>query len=289
MSGLRRIRAVLHRPYLRAAVTALAAVAATGALATVALELRFDVSAGAVVRYFVRLHSDADDLRPLLRQPATLNALAELSYSSSGMNAGGLVYNVDGFLRFHPLMPEEAASSARRASAESRELYARLLPKYLSAELEGLIGELSTPHTRRSLGRLGVSPAVLDELRRRAAADPAPAERLRLLRRAALLIRPFMPTDADRHRLELEDKLRFYASGAPDGRYLGQYEVRGPAWLAPPLPDPLPEAGRRLTITKETDGSILVVDLRPSGRRVYRLTPVTHPGGLPLYRFGRRA
>ena len=288
MSRVRRIRALLHRPYLRAAVVALSLVAAAGAFATVTLELRFGVPAQAVVRYFARLHSGEDDLGPLLRQPPTLAALAKLSYSSAGMNTGGLVYSEHGFLRFHPWMPAAAVDSSR-VSAEHHELYARLLPDYLSAELDALIGKLSQPETRRSLGRLGVSPQGVDELRRWAAGDPGPAERQRLLRHAAAFIRPFMPSGTDRHRLDLGDKLRFYSGEAPSGRYVGLYEVRGPGWLPSTAPAPLPDSGRLLTITKQTDGAILVADLRPSGRRVYRLTPVPHPAGLPLYRLGRRA
>ncbi len=98
-----------------------------------------------------------------------------------------------------------------------------------------------------------------------------------------------MPVGAEPHRLALADKLRFYSQQAPRGRYVGLYEVRGPGWLASIPPEPLPDRGRRLAITKEADGGILVEDLRPSGRRVYRLTPIDHPGGLPLYRIGRRA
>lgn len=288
MSRVRRIRALLHRPYLRAAVVALSLVAAAGAFATVALELRFGVPAQAVLRYFARLHSGEDDLRPLLRQPATLAALAELSYSRAGMNTGGLVYSEHGVLRFHPWMPAAALDSSR-ASGAHHDLYARLLTDYLSAELDGLIGKLSHPETRRSLGRLGVSPQRVDELRRRAAGDPGPAERLRLLRHAAAFIRPFMPSGTTRHHLDLGDKLRFYSGEAPSGRYVGLYEVRGPGWLPSTAPVPLPEAGRLLAIDKRLDGAILIADLRPSGRRVYRLTPVPHPAGLSLYRLGRRA
>ncbi len=289
MRRLRRIRALLHRPYLRAAVFALALVTTAAAFGTVILELRFGVPFQAVCRYFARLHSDADDLTSFLRQPTTLAALEELSYVSSGMNAGGLVYSDQGRLRFHPCMPGGAAVAADLRSVESQAIYARLLPKYLAAELDGLIAELGQPETRRSLGRVGISPLVVEEIRRQASDDPAPAHRLRLLRQAAGLILPFMPSGADRHRLELVDKLRFYSKQAPRGRFVGLYEVRGPGWLSPAVLDPLPSSGRSLTITKELDGGILVEDLRPSGRRVYRLTPVPHPAGLPLYRLGKRA
>ncbi len=288
MKELGRLRALLHRPYLRAAVVALALVTAAAATGIVTLELRFGVPAQAVIRYFSRLHSATDDLTPMLRQPTTLAALERLSYASSGMNAGGLVYSDNGRLCFYPWMPEGEALAADRRSVENQAIYTRLLPKYLSAELDGLIAELSHPQTRRSLGRLGVSPVLVEELQARASGDPAPAERLRLLRRAARLIRPFMPTGADRHQLELADKLRFYSTEAPAGRYLGLYEVRGPGWLSPNTPLPVPDSGRLLAITKETDGGILVEDLRPVGRRVYRLTPVDHPSSLPLYRLGRR-
>lgn len=286
--GFRRLRALLHRPYIRAAVVGLALVTAAATTGIVTLELRFEVPAQAVIRYFTRLHSGADDLTPLLRRPMTLAALQRLSPASSGMNAGGLVYSDEGYLRFHPWMPTEAAVAADRRDAENQALYARLLPKYLAAELDGLISELSRPETRRSLGQRGVSSLVVDELRRQAATRPAPAQRLLLLRRAAQLIRPFMPSGTDRHELELADKLRFYSGEAPRGRYLGLYEVRSPGWLARAAPGPLPPSGRLLTITKEVDGRILVEDLRPVGRRVYRLTPVANPAGLPLYRLGRR-
>lgn len=289
MRRVRRFRALLHRRYVRAAIVGLALAIAGGAAGVIALELRFDVPARGVVRYFGRLHSDADDLKPLLRRPATLGALQGLSYSSSGMNAGGLVYADQGSLRFYPWMPEGTARAADLRSSEHQEIYSRLLPKYLAAELDGLISELSHPRIRRSLGRLGVSPQILDELQRQAAADPAPALRRSLLRQTARLILPFMPSGADRHQLELADKLRFYTAVAPRGRYVGLYEVRGPGWLGPAALDPLPPSGRLLTITKEADGGILVVDLRPSGRRAYRLIPVRHPAGLPLYRLGRRA
>jgi hypothetical protein len=288
MKRLRRLRALLHRPYLRAAVVGLAFVVAAAAAGVVALELRFGVPARAVVRYFSRLHSDTDNLTPLLRQPSTLAALAQLSYASSGMNSGGLVYSEQGRLRFYPWMPESARTAERR-SFENQAIYSRLLPKYLAAELEGLIAELSHPRTRQGLGRLGVSPEAVDRLRREAAAQPAPVERLRLLRTAARLIRPFMPTGADRHHLQLADKLRFYSTEAPRGRYLGLFEVRGPGWLARGGPLPQPAAGRLLAITKLADGGILVQDLRPTGRRTYRLTPIPHPAGLPLYRLGKRA
>jgi hypothetical protein len=289
MSKVRRIRALLHLPYLRAAVVALALVAAAGGLGTVILELRFGVPAQAVIRYFARLHSNADDLTPFLRRPTTLAALGELSYASSGMNAGGLVYSDEGRLLFHHWMPQDAALAANLRSGENQTVYSRLLPKYLAAELDGLIAELSHPETRRSLGQVGVSPLVVEELRRQASDDPDPAQRVHLLRRAAKLIRPFMPSGADRHQLQLVDKLRFYSTAAPRGRYVGLYEVRGPSWLSPAAPDTLPGSGRLLAITKEPDGRILVEDLRPSGRRVYRLTPVDHPAGLPMYRLGRRA
>lgn len=288
MNWVRRIREFLHRRYLRAAIVAVALVVTVGAFGTVVLELRFRVPARAVTRYFARLHSNVDNLTPLLRQPSTLAALEELSYSSSGMNAGGLVYADEGRLRFHPWMPREAAVAADLLDTENQQIYSRLLPKYFAAELDGLIAELSRPQTRRSLGQLGVSPRVVEELRQQAASDPPAPQRRRLLRKAATLIRPFMPSGADRHRLELVDKLRFYSHEEPAGRYVGLYEVRGPDWLAPSAPIPLPVSGRLLRITKEAGGGILVADLRASGRRVYRLTPVFHPAGLPLYRLGRR-
>lgn len=289
MKEVRRLRALLHRPYLRAAIVGLALVTAGGAGGIVALELRFGVPAKAVLRYFSRLHSDTRDLTPLLRQPSTLAALERLSYASSGMNAGGLVYSDGGRLRFYPWMPEASALDAGRRSLENERIYTRLLPKYLDAELDGLIAELSRPRIRRSLGRLGVSPRMVQVLQQEASADPSPAERLRLLRRAARLIRPFMPTGAARHQLDLADKLRFYSVAAPRGRYLGLYEVHGPGWLVPGGPLPLPDAGRLLAITKQVDGGILVEDLRPGERRTYRLTPVDHPAGLPLYRIGSQA
>ena len=289
MRKSRRLRALLHRPYLRAAIVGMALVTAAAATGVVVLELRFGVPGQAVVRYFARLHSGADDLTPLLRQPSTLAALEGLSYASSGMNAGGLVYSYEGHLRFHPWMPTGTAVAAGRRSAENQAIYARLLPKYLAAELDGLLTELSQPETRRGLGREGVSPRVIEELRRQASADPAPAQRLHLLRRAAGLIRPFMPSGADRHHLELADKLRFYTDEAPRGRYLGLYEVHGPAWLAPEGPLPQPSSGRLLAITKQGDGRILIEDLSPDGRRAYWLTPISHPAGLPLYRLGNRA
>ena len=288
MDEFRRLRALLHRPYLRAAVLSLALATAAGAAGIVALELRFGVPARAVVRYFSRLHSAAEDLTPLLRQPATLAALAELPYASSGMNSGGLVYSEHGRLRFYTWMPESAALADRR-SLEHEAIYTRLLPKYLAAELDELLSELAHPRTRRGLGRLGLAPDLVERLRLEAAADPPPAERLRLLRTAAHLIRPFMPTGADRHQLELADKLRFYSSRAPAGRYLGLFEVNGPAWLARGAPVPLPDSGRLLAITKLADGAILVEDLRPDRRRTYRLTPIRHPAGLPLYRIASRA
>ena len=289
MRGVRRFRELLHRRYLRAAIVGLALAASTGAIGVIALELRFGVPARGVVRYFTRLHSNADDLKPLLRRPSTLAALKNLSYTNTGMNPGGLVYSHQGRLRFYSCMPAVTAPAADRRSGEYQEIYSRLLPKYLSAELDDLIVELSHPLIRRNLGRLGISPGVLEELRRQAAADPAPAVHRSLLQRAARLIRPFMPTGGDRHHLELADKLHFYAAEAPPGRFVGHYEVRGPGWLRPAAIDTLPATGRLLTITKEAGGEILVVDLRPSGRRAYRLIPIRHPAGLPLYRLGLRA
>ena len=289
MRKLHRLRVLLHRPYVRAAVVALALTTAGAATGIVTLELRFGVPAQAVIRYFSRLHSVTDDLTPLLRRPPTLAALEGLSYTHSGMNAGGLVYLDEGKLRFYPWMPEGEAAAADRRSHENAAIYRRLLPKYFSAELDGLIAELSRPRTRRGLGMLGVSPTLIEQLQAQASADPAPEERLRLLRRAADLIRPFMPAGADRHRLELADKLAFYSERAPEGRYLGLYEVHGPGWLSPNAPVPLPDAGRLLAITKQADGGILVEDLQPDGRRVYRLTPIDHPSDLPLYRIGRPA
>lgn len=286
---VRRCRDWLHRRYVRAAIVGLTLSIAAAAIGVIALELRFGVPARGVVRYFVRLHSDADDLKPLLRRPTTLAALQQLPYTHSGMNPGGLVYSHQGRLRFYPWMPEDSARAAASRSSENEAVYSRLLPMYFAADLDGLIAELSRPRIRRGLGRLGVSPQILAELRRQAAADPAPAARRGLLRRTGRLIQPFMPTGADRHHLELADKLRFYSSVAPPGRYLGLYEVRGPGWLVPAALDPVPTSGRLLTITKQTDGRMLVVDLRPSGRRVYRLIPVPHPSGLPMYRFRRRA
>lgn len=287
MRRISRLRALLHRRYLRAGIVAVALVATVGAAGVVALELRFGVPAQAVVRFFSRRHSDAEDLIPLLRQPATLAELARLSHASSGMNAGGLVYSDHGRLVFYPWMPESAVLAARR-SHENEAIYTRLLPKYMAAELDGLINELSHPTIRRGLGRLGVSPQIVEGLRREASADPEPAERRRLLRAAADLIRPFMPSGAGRHQLDLADKLRFYSSEAPRGRYLGLYEVHGPGWLARGGPVPPPDSGRLLAITKQVDGTILIEDLRPTRRRVYKISPVRHPAGLPLYRVARR-
>jgi hypothetical protein len=284
METVHRIRVLLHRRYVRAVVLALALIAAAGALGTIAVELRFSVPAGAVVRYFARLHSSSDDLTPLLRQPATLGALRHLSHGGPGMNAGGLVYSDEGGLRFYPWMPLDEAAAAELRTREHQAVYSQLLPKYFSAEVDGLIADLSHPETRRQLGRLGVSSHAVEELRRGASAELTPDRHMYLLRQAARLIRLFMPRSADRHRLELADKLRFYAVEAPRGRYIGLYEVRGASWLSPAEPDPLPDAGRLLVITKEVDGRIMVDDLRPSRRRTYQLTPVPHPAGLPLYR-----
>lgn len=288
MGAVSRLRAMIHRPYVRAAVTALALAAAAGGLATVALELSYGVPGRAVVRYFFRLHDRPDDLVPLLRQPATLSVLDELAYASGGINAGGLVYSLDGRLTFHPWMPAGERAADRR-SRQLEALYFRLLTSYFAADLDRLIAELSHPETRRQLGRLGVAPTALHELRRQAAGAPTTDERRSLLRQAGDLIRPLMPAGGARHHLGLADKLRFYADRAPRGRYLGLYEVRGPRLLAAAGPvEPLPDSGRLLLITKQLDGSILVEDLRPERRRSYRLTPISHPAGLPLYRIARR-
>jgi hypothetical protein len=288
MSRVQGIRELLHRPYLRAAIVGVTLATAGATSGIVALELRYRVPAGAVVRYFARIHSNPNDLTQLLRRSHTQAALAGLSHTSTGMNSGGLVYSHEGRLHFHPWMPEGAAAAAKRG-AENEAIYTRLLASYIAAELDGLVEKLSHPEVRRSLGEEGLSPRAVGELQRRVAAAPDSAERLRLLRRAAAFIRPFVPTRSERHQLGLADKLRFYENGAPRGRYVGLYEVRGPTLLGPTPPSAIPSSGRLLTITKELNGGILVEDLRPQGRRVYRLTPVHHPAGLPRYRLGSRA
>ncbi len=286
--SVRGARALIHRRYWRAAVSTLALVAAVGGLATAALELRYGVPARAVVRYFTRLHDDSADLAPLLRQPATMARLASLPLAADGMNAGGIVYTDDGSLSFHPWLPSTAVAASRR-SRDREAIYIRLLKKYLDAELNGLVADLLEPEVRRRLQRHGVSPAEIMQLRHLSANSSDPRQRAWLLRRAGRLIRPFVPDGADRYRMSLGDKLGFYGSKSPRGRYLGLYEVRLSPWPAARAAGPAAHPGRILLITLLPDGSIVIDDRTRDRLRRYRLTPVPHPAGLRLYRLTPRA
>ncbi len=284
-SALRRatasLRALLHRRYLRAVVVPVAVSLILLSSGACLLEVRHEVSHVAVLRYFARLHLRQADLTPWVRQALTGGRLAAL-YEEELASFSGLVYASGDGLRFHPV----AARDKPPAGAAGR-LYPRLAATYLDGDLEGFLEALQSPAARHRLQREGFSPLTLGRLRRQAREAGPPQERRRVLRHAARLAAPFTPRGEAGPDPSLGDKLRFYDSHAPAGRFVGLYELVGPGLSSGPdaaRAGLLASRNHYLVAARIGGGDLLLWDFYRGRRRTYRFRALDHPVRLPLFR-----
>ncbi len=282
-SLLRNLRDRLHARYTRAVVTSVACTIIFCSLGMAAVEIRHDVSFAAVVRFFSRSHFREADLSRLIYNPETIARLESLFATFRGFDSGGLVYADGKSLRFYPHLTERA-ESARRHYLENLEIYPRLVKHYFASDLESLAREMRVPPVRARLERAGVdSAAMLDFGTEPLESLDADGKR-RLLRRTGRFIHAFNPLDRQPYELSFREKLHFYESERPQGRFVGIFQIRIRGW-ANPLDDPGGHAmsvnNHYLTITRGPGGRFVVRDYYQGERREHAVHGAPNRGLVP--------
>ncbi len=284
--GLRRI---LHLRYVRASAVGLSLVLILGSLAATGLEIRHQVSHRAILRYFARQHLQEGDLTPRLKNHATAARVSLLAAGGESAGSGGLVYAQGTALRFYP-HDTAATLVSRKEHEENAAIFPRLAAAYHAADLEALIRELESPQIQSTLHSRGVRTATLLALKQRMERAIDQLERYRILRRAAELMRHFVPYARDRYELPFPEKLRFYERLDPPGRFVGIYELTGLALegLDDAYAFEMSQHNHFLTIARTADGSLMVTDFYRGTKRQYSIRLFEHPSGANLYKVTRR-
>lgn len=281
------IRRLIHARYARAVVAGVATALIVCSAGITALEIRHGVSFQAVARFFSRPHLKEADLRNWLRSPETLQQLEGLIVGENGFNPGGVVYATSGALRFHPHLTE-LARSRQTHHRENLEIYPRLLRHYFAADLESLLGVLTSPPIHARLEREGVDPGEIVELHRSSKTAVEAVDRSRLLRRAATHILRFSPFERESYELPLSEKLRFYETNHPEGHFVGAFEVFG-FGLGVAVDDAyghsLSEHNHYLAIVHLGPGRYVIHDFYRGRKRSFSVEARPYPGGI----LGRRA
>ncbi len=259
--------------------------AIVGSTAALVLAIRHDVSAGAVVRYFVRQHSDIADLGHQLRSGSTVFLLEPLLTLPPGVNPGGLVYEEEHGLVFYIHNPRRQPDRIREFR-ERRELFDLLAPHYWRADLDALARELNRPSMRRELIQRGAEIQDLYAFQRY---NGKPVDRLArtdLLRRAARHMQLVAPYVQEPMTLGFAEQLRFYDQHRPAGRFVGRWEI------APPNPFATVDAEYAHQMSASNHYIVLsrfgertrVSDFYQGARRDYQIAPIGHPSGRTFYR-----
>ncbi len=284
MQAIRRLRAVLHLPLLRAVAVGISLAASLCSGGATYLRIEHGVSLGAVVRYFSRSHLHEPDLSRLLRNWEVGLQLETLLELAETRRTGGLAYAHRDALVFHPY----AGSDLQQGwldEQENRALYARLVPLYHRAATGELVAALSSPELRAALAARGIDLAAVADLQARLATARSEEDEVRLLRRAARLIMPFTPRPLWPAWLGLGDRLRFYEATDPPGRFVGQFALLAPGWSLGFDEERARELGRRshYLLIRRAGDRILLVDFYRGQVRRYGLRPFDHRTGNRLY------
>ncbi len=279
------LRRLIHLRYVRAAVATLSVAIIGCSLGTTALEIRHQVSHRAVLRYFARHHLNERDLSQRLKNYATASRIGTLATHGRSVGGGGLVYAQGVELRFYP---HDTATTlvSRSEHRENQAIFPRLAAAYYAADLVALLEEFDSPEVRARLSKKGVHPALLWHLKRRVRAQIDRPERFRLLRRAAELMRHFVPYSRPRYELPFPEKLRFYERLDPPGQFVGIYELAGIplGGLDDSYGYEMSRQNHFITITTALDGAYVVTDFYRGTRREYSIRPFEHPSGATLYK-----
>ncbi len=283
------LRHRLHQRYVRAAAAGLSLTVIGCSLGAAALEIRHEVSHRAVLRYFVREHLYESDLTPRLKNYATASHLIAVANADPSGSGGGLVYAQGAALRFYPHETSETLTR-RQEQQLNATVFPRLTAAYYAADLEALIAELDSPEVQARLASKEVPPALFWHLKRGVRGAVSQPDRHRLLRRAAELIRFFVPYSWPRYELPFPEMLRFYERLDPPGHFVGIYEVVGISLsgLDESYGHEMSRRNHFITISTTLDGAFVVTDFYRDSKRTYSIRPVLHPSGFTLYKVSER-
>jgi hypothetical protein len=283
------LRRILHLRYVRATAVGMSLVLILGSLGVTGLGIRHQVSHRAILRYFARQHLKEGDLTPRLKNHATAAQVSLLAAASESDGSGGLVYAQRTGLSFYP-HHTAATRLSRKEQEENDAIFPRLAAAYHAADLETLIRELESPQIQSKLHRRGVRSATLWALKQRMEMAIDQLERYRILRRAAKLMRHFVPYARDRYELPFPEKLRFYERLDPPGQFVGIYELTGLPLdgLDDSYGFEMSQHNHFLTIATTTEGNLVVTDFYRGTRRQYSIRSFQHPSGASLYKVLRR-
>lgn len=276
----------MHRRYIRAIVTGLSLVVILGSFAALAVALHHDVSTVAVVRYFVRPHSEQADLGRYFRSAATAIHLEPFLLLDPGVNSGGLVYAEEHGLVFYAHSPRDH-KRLRKAKRVKDDLFHELTPLYWKADVDALVRELNRPAVRRQLIDAGASIQDLYALQLHKGAGLDPRGRTHLLRIAARQLQLFAPYIPEPFQLSFADELRFYDANGPAGSYVGLWEIAAPGLFGgidEGYAHEMSEHNHYVVISRTGPKETLVSDFYRGERRNYVVQPFGHPSGRTFYR-----
>jgi len=279
-------RAFLHMRYVRAIVTGVCLAVILGSMGALAVALRHEVSTLAVVRYFVRPHSEQADLDRYFRSASTAIRLEPFLLLAPGVNSGGLVYAEEHGLTFYAQSPRNH-KRLRQAKLKKSELFHELVPLYWKADVEALLQEFNRPAVRRQLIDSGASIQDLYSLQRASASALDPIGRTQLLRLAARQLQFFAPYIPEPFQLSFADQLRFYEQNRPAGDYVGLWEVAAPGLFGgvdAAYGHEMSEHNHYIVLSRIGPEKTLVSDFYRGERRDYLVQPFGHPSGRTFYR-----
>lgn len=281
----RAARSFVHLPYVRAVVIGVCLVAIFGSLAALTLAIRYDVSAIAVYRYFVRPHHEEADLSQILRSGSTVLQLEPFLLLPPGVNPGGLIYAEEHGLVFYVHAPRRNPGM-EKARRERQELFSRLTPLYWKADVDALTRELNRPTVRQQLIARGTRLEDLHLFQRFNGRPVDPGSRTRVLRAAVRQIQLVAPYIPEPFQLGFAEELRFYDRNRPRGEFVGLWEVATPnpfGVIDTAFAHQMSRNNHYIVISRHA-GRTLVSDFYQGTRRDYRVQPLGHPSGRTLYR-----
>lgn len=180
--------------------------------------LRFDVNPTGVVRYYTREAPYGGDIVPALNNLQERDVIA-LFNRETGKNPGGLVYLENEKLVFYTTGEHDAVSRA------DQQLKNRTFPDLLSAFLAGNDTQfnetLASKSVRSLLTRLGVAPNKIEYI---VGLDRGNSEGRG---KAREVLTALVPYNGEEFEMTLADKLRFYETHDPAGKYAGTWEALG--------------------------------------------------------------
>jgi len=282
-AGLRKI---LHLRYVRAFIAGVSFAMIVCSVAACVIQIRHEVSLGAVCRYFSRPFYGEANLEADIRSHLTTAQLEALFSNDSAINRGGFVYREDGVLRFYP-HATESAKTTRSDQAQNESLFPRLIGHYRDGDISGLAQAFSAPAVRARLVREGVPGAQIDLLCKKVSLASGEVARIRALRSFLPHVAQFAPYEGKQYELTFREKLRFYERNQPEGEFVGTFEVLG-LQLDPSTDDEfgrsMAERNHYLAILRLPGGRILVKDYFEGRLRTYTIRRLEHPADLPLFK-----